>query len=79
MALVLIDPIAGATFMLSKEPILNRGRIDTEFVAEVIDSVGLPGNGQHTPQKQRIRSARALTDPLNPCHDFQLHFCLPMH
>lgn len=45
IALVLIDPMAGATFIPSKEPILNRGRMDTEFVADVIDSVGLPGRG----------------------------------
>lgn len=42
-ALVRIDPIAGAALALSIEPMLNLGRMDTEFVVETTDSVGLPG------------------------------------
>ena len=36
-------PIAGAAFVPSAVPKLNRGRIDTEFAVETKDSVGLPG------------------------------------
>ena len=42
-AFVLMEPIAGASLAPSAEPILNRGRIDTEFVVDTTDSVGLPG------------------------------------
>lgn len=38
-----MDPMAGAAFAMSTEPMLNRGRIETEFVVETTDSVGLLG------------------------------------
>ena len=42
-AFILVCPMAGAAFALSTVPMLKRGRTDTEFVVETMDSVGLPG------------------------------------
>ena len=42
-AFIRVCPTAGAALALSMVPILKRGRIDTELLADTTDSVGLPG------------------------------------